>query len=221
MRVSFTSFFGVRDQTAYHELDALNATCGGRGALAPCAQTGCAPGSCAEHALPPVDVYAGDNPLRDFLLRVVGGAARALAPVDALLLNLGLRGWLGGADPLLVAKSAARLAGLHEAADALRASGDVRELYWKVTADTRGNDYNESVERAWARADLAPRGWRLFDTGRLTEGLVEGPLNDTAFVYEGDGIHFGPSVYRGLNQALLFELCGDASAPFARDDGEQ
>ena len=178
LRVSNVAWLAKHPWRA-HNLSWLGAAC----AQPPCAQSGCAPGECSSAR----EAWHWTAPYpHQFAV-----AAAQLRP-DTVIVNSGA--WLH------IDETAERIDELLAGGEAARASG-VRELYWKMTANsflgaTRSGDNPES-------AQLVPRvraaGWRVFDAYALTDGL---PLH---MFWDGGG-HFRESVYRGLNEVLLRDL---------------
>ena len=217
VRVSFV-FLGPLDNYHHHDLGFLNATCGARGG---CAQAGCTPmaNTCDEPATK-ASYYApadGAEAQAASLHRVVVGSARELAsrvaPIDALVVNLGYNGGAGWPrkvnwDPPVhreVYKSA-----LLNVTRLLVNESLAAHLVWKSTTASGGNDYVPDVEVKWVNDTLVPLGWSLFDAFHLTRALGGNLPISTV----DDGIHYKPHAYRGLNEALALQLCGSIGAPF-------
>lgn len=220
VRLSFV-IFNRPNATRYHDLGFLNATCGAPGG---CAQGGCAPeeDTCGDPSTSPQNHFSaadGAGAQAAFLRRLVVGSARELAsrvaPIDALVLNLGYFGGAGWPretqweDP--PASREVYKAALLDATRLLQKERLAAHLIWKATTASTDNDYSSEAELEWVRAELLPLGWQLFDAFHLTRELGEYlPLSVT------DGIHFKPHVYRGLNEALALQLCGTPGAPFLK-----
>jgi hypothetical protein len=218
-RVSFL-FFSVPRYTRHHDLGFLNVTCGARGG---CAQGGCTPkfNGCGDPAASQSYYVAEDgaDAQSAFLHRLVVDSARELAsrvaPIDALVLNMGYNGGPGWPREVNtfqpgnisvhreVYKSA-----LLDVTRLLLKERLASNLVWKTTTAHTNNDYLNDVEVKWVRDNLVPLGWHLFDAFGFTQRL-EGNLKNSVT----DGIHFKPHVYRGLNEALALQLCGFVGAP--------
>lgn len=220
IRITFVSLVAP-NFTRYHDLAFLNVTCGSRGG---CAQGGCSPeaGDCGEPSTAPQNHFSeedapGAQAQAAFLRRVVVGSARELAarvaPIDALVLNLGYFGGAGWPrDVGFSAPPASRdvyKAALLDVTGLLQKERLAAHLFWKATTAHTNNDYRNGVELEWVKGALLPLGWQLFDAFQVTQRLGEFlPMSVT------DGIHFKPHVYRGLNEALALQLCGSRGAPF-------
>lgn len=205
-RVTFVFTEGTRPFVAARQhLDWLNVTCGATGA--PCAQAGCAPAACTfdPPAGPLLAVYAA---LPHFA--AVAGAVAARLPVDVAVVNSGFHSQLWEEE---LSATVDALAGALRSA-AARAGAPPPALLWKsTTAASNPNfvSFDHARERAAFEALLAPDGWRLFDAHALTaHPSLAAAATDLQFY---DGIHLRPAVNRGVNEALLLDLCFVDGAP--------
>ena len=221
VRITFVSLVAP-NYTRHHALEVMNVTCGSPGG---CAQGGCSPEAddCGDPSPALLNYFSeedapGAQAQAAFLRRVVVGSARELAarvaPIDALVLNLGYFGGAGWPrDVAFEAPPASRdvyKAALLEVTGLLQKEGLAAHLVWRATTAHTNNDYENDVELEWVKGALLPLGWQLFDAFHLTQRLGEFlPMSVT------DGIHFKPHVYRGLNEALAMQLCGSRGAPFS------
>ena len=206
--------------TRYHSLDFLNASCGN-----PCGCRGCVPApACGLHledeALNHYNPEADDAQARFLDSLVVGSVKTAtlLAPVDALVMNIGYfggAGWPRESNKFrhsTVSREVYKRALINVTRRLQALDPPPKALIWKTTTASNGNDYLPKVELAWANATLVPLGWQLFDAYSLTKEF-EGRA--PSFV-ERDGVHFKPHVNRGLNEALMLHLCGHVSPGFTK-----
>jgi hypothetical protein len=223
VRVTFLLLQGA-NSTRHHDLDYLNVTCG---VSSGCAQGGCQPGVSCGDSFGTQNYYRaedGEQAQAAFLRRVVVDSARLLAtrvaPIDALVFNLGFfggPGWPREENLLSVpVHREVYKRTLVEVTAILQRERLVAQLIWKSTTATTNNDYQPSVELEWVRANLLPLGWELFDAFHLTQSLGE-----LLWLSVTDGIHFKPHVYRGLNEALALQLCGAHGAHFHRPSPTQ
>lgn len=200
LRITFVFTEGTRWTHARHDLNWLNVTCGARGAH--CMQAGCGPAECTELSGPlePLDES------QPHLAALAGAIARHL-PVDVALFNSGLHTPLWDMLPVVAAT-----------ADALRTAAvdagvPPPALLWKSTTACTGVfvDFDHARERLEVETHLVPDGWRVFDAHELTaHPTLEAAAGGRQFFY---GIHLRPSVNRGLNEALLLDLCFTNAAP--------
>lgn len=199
VRVTFVFTEGTRWTHARHELSWLNVTCGVAGS--PCTQAGCAPAECTSASGPL-------EPLQDALppLAALAGALARRLPVDVAVVNSGLHTPLWDMGHV-VAAIADELRGA-----AVDASLPPPALIWKsTTASTVFADFDHARERAEVEAHLVPDGWRVFDAFSITaHPSLEAASGMRQFF---DGIHFRPAVNRGLNEAMLLDLCFVDAAP--------
>ena len=202
----------------YHSLDFLNASCGES-----CGCKGCVPGpkcrlDVEDFAL---NHYRKEdiNAQARFLQSLVVGSVSMsiqLAPVDALVLNIGYfggAGWHKESNTYrdgAISKDIYKRAMVNVTASLQALDPPPRALIWKVTTASVDNDYVPAVEVQWVNSTLVPLGWQMFDAYSITR-TFEGK---TASFIENDGVHFQPHVYQGLNKALTLHLCGHAKSSF-------
>lgn len=202
----------------YHSLDFINATCGN-----PCGCRGCIPGPNCRLSLE--DFALNHYPMGElnaqarFLQSIVVGSVESaiqLAPVDALVLNIGYFGGAGWPQEThsfkfgLVSREVYKLAMVNVTKSLRALNPPPHALIWKVTTASADNDYKPVVEVEWVNSTLVPLGWQLFDAYSITrsfEGKIESFITN-------DGVHFQPHVYQGLNKALALHLCGHTNSTF-------
>ncbi len=207
LRISMVFLLGAKAITRYHQLDFLNVSCG---AGCSCQQAGCPAAKCSTEE---AEVsYGGEG--QAHMVGAALGAVRQLAqlaPLDAVFLNVGFHGG-PGVGCYKEGDTAARdatMGSLQQLAKQLIEGQLSKAFYWKTTTTHKGNDYNSDAELAWVQQQLVPLGWRIYDTYGLSWGLQAQQSN------YADTVHFVPAVYRGLNEALVVQLCAGSGAIFA------
>lgn len=201
IRVTFIAFLNSHAMR-HHPLDEMGVTCNGplntpwTPSFKACPQKGCEAGKC----VPP-------GPERPELVygapyEAITKWSQELAPLHALFVNSGLWGDFS--------KYPESVAALLKAGREVRDAGLVKHIFWKTTTTPQSptTGYDAAAREYPLLATLEADGWERYDSLLFTAGA------DAAATATGqaggafwDLVHLNPGVYRGLNQALLAEMC--------------
>jgi len=200
IRVTYIQMLGLLP-SRHSNLTWLNVACDMKpeSQRSQCMQTGCFPGECG--SLDMKNRYAVVR-AEDAILYW----ASALPVIDVLLFNIGI--W----DD--ITSNTAFIASLLNSASTARQQKKIKRIVWKSTTTTRDSARYRVFEKEKAfYSVLQNSSWGLFDTSVFTRDVNE--VFDTLGLSSPfiDTFHYVPAVYRGLNQALVAEMCY-SNSPF-------